>query len=112
VPGHRASHSYRITAAGRAAFSEWASSPSGPDTVRSGVVLRLAFAAHLWPVQRKAIVAAALIAHELALAVHEQLAKDLRGEGDAYAAVAADFAVAYERAFLGWLRSAPELGVT
>jgi DNA-binding PadR family transcriptional regulator len=112
VPGQRASHAYLITAAGRTAFSEWAIAPSGPDTVRSGVVLRLGFAAHLWPAQRRAIIAAALIAHELALAEHEQLAKDLRGEGDAYAAVAADFAVAYERAFLGWLRSAPELGVT
>ncbi|MDT4908546.1 MAG: hypothetical protein QOG22_1567 [Pseudonocardiales bacterium] len=112
VPGHRASHSYLITAAGRAAFSEWATAPSGPDTVRSGVVLRLGFAAHLWPAQRKAIIAAALIAHEVALAEHEQLAKDLRGEGEPYAAVAADFAVAYERAVLAWLRSAPELGVT
>jgi DNA-binding PadR family transcriptional regulator len=112
VPGQRVSHAYLITSAGRAAFSEWASAPSGPDTVRSGAVLRLGFGAHLWPAQRKAIVAAALIAHEGALAEHEQLAKDLRGEGDAYAAVAADFGVAYERAFLSWLRAAPELGAT
>ena len=111
VPGPRASQSYLITSAGRAAFSEWAVAPSGPDTVRSGVVLRLGFAAHLWPKQRKAIVAAALTAHELALAEREQLATDLRAEGDVYAAVAADFAVAYERAFLAWLRSAPELGL-
>jgi hypothetical protein len=80
--------------------------------VRSGVVLRLGFAAHFWPAERKAIIAAALIAHELALAGHEQRATDLHGEGDKYAAVAADFAVAYERAFLDWLRSAPELGAT
>lgn len=112
VPSHRAGHAYLITAAGRAAFSEWATAPSGPDTVRSGVVLRLGFAAHLWPAQRKAIITAALTAHELTLAEHEQLAKDFRGEGDAYGAVAADFAVVYERAFLDWLRSAPELGVT
>lgn len=112
VPGQRASQSYVITAAGREAFSEWATAPSGPDTVRSGVVLRLGFGAHLWPAQRKSIVASALIAHESALAEHEQLAQDLRGEGDSYAALAADFAVAYERAFLGWLRGAPELGVT
>lgn len=112
APGHRARHSYLITSAGRAAFSEWAVAPSGPDAVRSGVVLRLGFGAHLWPKQRKAIIAAALIAHELALAEHEQRATDLRAEGDVYAAVAADFAVAYERAFLVWLRSAPELGVT
>jgi DNA-binding PadR family transcriptional regulator len=112
VRGQRSSHSYLLTAAGRAAFAEWAVSPSGPDTVRSGVVLRLGFGAHLWPKQRKAIVTAALIAHEMALAEHEQLAKDLRGGGDEYAAVAAEFAVAYERAFLDWLRNAPELGAT
>lgn len=111
-PGQRASQSYGVTAAGREAFSGWATAPCGPDTVRSGVVLRLGFGAHLWPAQRKAILASALIAHESALAEHEQLAHDLRGEGDAYAALAADFAVAYERAFLGWLRGAPELGVT
>jgi DNA-binding PadR family transcriptional regulator len=112
LPGHRASHAYLLTAEGRAAFADWATAPCGPDTVRSGVVLRLGFAAHLWPAQRKAIIAAALIAHESTLTEHEQRAKDLRREGDAYAAVAADFAVAYERAFLDWLRSAPELGVT
>ncbi|MDQ2749817.1 MAG: PadR family transcriptional regulator [Actinomycetota bacterium] len=111
VAGHRASH-YLVTRAGRAAFTEWAAAPSGPDTVRSGTVMRLGFGAHLRAAQRTAIVRAAVIAHELALSVHEQLAKDLRGEGDAYAAVAADFAVAYERAFLGWLRAAPELGAT
>lgn len=112
VPGHRAGHSYVLTAAGRTTFAEWASAPSGADTVRSGVVLRLGFGAHLWPAQRNAIVTAAVIAHELALAEHKQRAKDLRGEGDAFAAVAADFAVAYERAFLTWLRHAPELGTT
>jgi DNA-binding PadR family transcriptional regulator len=112
VPGHRASTSYLITHAGRAAFAQWASAPSGADTVRSGVVLRLGFAAHLWPAERKAIIAAAWVAHELALAEHEQRAKELRGGGDVYAALAADFAVAYERAFLDWLRDAPEFGAT
>lgn len=107
TPGHRASHAFMITQAGRTEFAHWATAPSGPDTVRSGVVLRLGFGAQLWPAQRQAIVASALVAHELALAEHEQLAKDLRNEGDVYAANAADFAVAYERAFLAWLRSVP-----
>jgi DNA-binding PadR family transcriptional regulator len=107
VPGRRASQAYALTAAGRRAFAAWALMPATADSVRSAAVLRLGFGAHLTPAQRKEIIAAALVEHELALAEHEQRAKDIRAEGDEFAASAADFAVAYERAFLTWLRGFP-----
>jgi DNA-binding PadR family transcriptional regulator len=101
------SQAYTITPAGRRAFAEWAVTPAGADSVRSAAVLRLGFATHLTAGQRNKIVADAVAEHELALAEHEQRAKDLHAEGDAFAASAAEFAVTYERAFLGWLRSVP-----
>ncbi len=105
--GRRPSQAYQLTSAGRAAFAQWVTAPAAPDTVRSGAVLRLGFGAHLGAAKRRHVVAAALVAHELALAEHEQRAKDLRGEGDEFTACAADFAVAYERAMLSWLHSVP-----
>jgi len=104
APHRRASQAYRITPAGRAAFVRWATAPTSTDTVRSAAVLRLGFGAHLKSAQCRKIVANALVEHELALAEHQQRAKDLRGEGDDFAADAADFAVVYERAVLSWLR--------
>jgi DNA-binding PadR family transcriptional regulator len=103
----RASRAYLLSAAGRAAFVQWATAPAGPDTVRSAAVLRLGFGAHLKPAQRRSIIAAAVAAHELALAEHERHAVELCGHGDRFAAAAAQFAVVYERAVLSWLRSAP-----
>lgn len=99
----RAGHAYAITGAGRAAFTVWAAGPMGVDLVRSTTVLRLGFGAHLSREQRRRIVETARADHEMALADHEQCAKDLHAAGDVFAAAAADFAVAYERAFLAWL---------
>ncbi len=101
--GRRGSQAYAVTVAGRAAFAGWAASPMHADLVRSAAVLRLGFGAHLGRAQRRRIVAAARTEHELALAEHDRWAKQLRSAGDAFAAAAAEFAVAYEKAFLAWL---------
>jgi DNA-binding PadR family transcriptional regulator len=106
-PGRRASQAYAITTEGRSAFVSWALAPISADQVRSGTVLRLGFGAHLGAAVRHSIVESAIVDHELALAEHEQCAKNLRESGDEFAAAAAEFAVVYERAFLSWLHSVP-----
>jgi DNA-binding PadR family transcriptional regulator len=105
--GGRASQPYTITPSGRDAFAAWATGPVAVDTVRSSAVLRLVFGSLLKAPQRRRIVAQAIAEHELALAEHEQRAAELNSAGDRFAASAAEFAVAYERAFLGWLRAFP-----
>lgn len=105
--GGRASQPYMITPSGRDAFAAWATGPFAVDTVRSSAVLRLVFGSLLKAPQRRRIVAQAIAEHELALAEHEQRAKELSCAGDRFAASAAEFAVAYEQAFLGWLRAFP-----
>jgi DNA-binding PadR family transcriptional regulator len=105
--GARSSHPYSITAAGRKAFTQWASAPNGSDTVRSHAVLRLGFGAHLSTEQRREIVAAARQEHEAALAAHKRDAAELKRAGDTFGAVAVEFAVAYERALIRWLDSVP-----
>lgn len=107
-PGcRRGSQSYAITDFGRAAFAGWSEAPVPTDHVRSAAVLRLGFGAYLSPYQRRRIVESARAERELALAEHEQWVKDLRSDGDEFAAVAAQFAVDYDRAFLAWLDKVP-----
>src|SRR6266496_3478868 len=105
--GARASHPYSITAAGRRAFAQWASTSNGNDSVRSQAVLRLGFGAHLSTKQRREIVEAAKQEHEAALAAHKKDAAELKRDGDTFGAVAVEFAVAYERALIRWLDSVP-----
>lgn len=98
---------YAITPAGKRVFREWATGTDGLDSVRCQAVLRLGFAAHLNERQRQVIIQAARISHEKALTMHRESADDLKRGGDAFATAAAEFAVAYERAFLKWLDSVP-----
>lgn len=98
---------YTVTEAGRERFAAWAATPIHNDLVRSVTVLRLGFGAHLDAQQRRRIVDAARVEHEMALAEHEQCVKELRDSGDHFAAAAAEFAVEYDRAFLGWLDRVP-----
>jgi len=105
--GARSSHPYSITAAGRKAFAQWASTPNGNDSVRSQAVLRLGFGAHLSAKQLREIIAAAKQEHEVALAAHRKDAAELKKAGDAFGAAAVEFAVAYERALIRWLDSVP-----
>jgi DNA-binding PadR family transcriptional regulator len=105
--GKHHSQAYRITDAGRVRFAEWAATPIRNDMVRSATVLRLGFGVHLDVDRRHQIIEMARAEHELALTEHTRCAKDLRANGDHFAASAAEFAVEYDRAFLAWLDTVP-----
>lgn len=102
-----ASRTYTITAAGRRAFAGWAALADGSDSVRSAIVLRVGFGAHLNPELRKRIIQSARSEHAQALAGHRRAAAKLKAAGDVYAAATTEFAIAYERALLRWLESVP-----
>jgi DNA-binding PadR family transcriptional regulator len=105
--GPRASQPYAVTAAGRKAFSGWLSEPAGDDHPRNPVLLRLGFGGRHNKTQLRRLVEEARAEHEAKLAAHRATASAAKKEGDAFGAAAADFAVAYERAFLKCLDSLP-----
>jgi len=105
-PGPRASQPYAITAAGKRAFSRWLAEPPGREAIRNPVALRVAFGVqsttHLPETYESA-----QEHHTEALVEAREASKVAKKEGDAYAAAAYDFAVAYHRAALSWLKSVP-----
>jgi DNA-binding PadR family transcriptional regulator len=105
--GPRASQPYAVTAAGRRAFSAWLSESAGEDHPRNPVLLRLGFGARHNKTQLRRLVEEARAEHEAKLAAHRATASALKKEGDPFAIAAADFAVAYERAFLKCLDNLP-----
>lgn len=93
--GARASQQYVLTAAGRNAFRTWLGQRTGPDTVRSPLLLRLANADQLTAEQRGELVegARALLAEQLVDA------RAAVGVADgACARAAAEFAVTHLKA--------------
>jgi DNA-binding PadR family transcriptional regulator len=105
--GPRASQPYALTAAGRRAFSSWLSEPVGADHPRNPVLLRLGFGARHNKTQLRRLLEDARAEHEEKLSAYRAAASAAKKEGDAFAMAAADFAVAYERAFLKCLDSLP-----
>jgi DNA-binding PadR family transcriptional regulator len=105
--GPRASQPYAITAAGRRAFAAWLSEPTGGDHPRNPVLLRLGFGGRHTRTQLRRLVEDARVEHEAKLASYRSTATALKKEGDPFAIAAADFAVAYERAFLRCLDNLP-----
>lgn len=105
--GPRASQPYAVTAAGRRAFSAWLSASAGEDHPRNPVLLRLGFGGRHNKTQLRRLVEEARAEHEAKLAAHRAAASALKKEGDPFASASADFAVAYERAFLKCLDSLP-----
>jgi DNA-binding PadR family transcriptional regulator len=105
--GPRASQPYSVTAAGRKAFTAWLSEPAGEDHPRNPALLRLGFGARHNKTQLRALIDAARAEHEAKLAEYRATASVLKKGDDPFAAAAADFAVAYERAFLKCLDSLP-----
>jgi DNA-binding PadR family transcriptional regulator len=106
-PGPRASQPYAITAAGRRAFTRWLSEEPAREAVRNPVALRVAFGSHQTAAQMRAAYTSATDYHTEALAESREAARALRKEGDEHTAAAVDFAVAYHKAALSWLKSAP-----
>ena len=69
--GRRASTTYAITAAGRAALAEWLGTPPAPPALEAEVALRAFFADHG---NRDDLIAALAVAREQAVAVEQELA--------------------------------------
>lgn len=106
-PGPRSSQPYSITPAGKRTFLRWLSEPPGRDALRNSVALRVAFGAKQSQAQLQQLYADATTYHSEALARVRDQAKEARKDGDEYGAAALDFAIAYHKGALSWLKSAP-----
>ena len=106
-PGPRMSQPYSITAAGKRTFSRWLAENPGRDTIRNPIALRIAFGNLHSASQLKNLYTSANEYHTEALAAVREQVKNAKKEGDAYDASALEFAVAYHKAALSWLKSTP-----
>lgn len=106
-PGPRSSQPYAITAAGKRAFTRWLAEAPGRDAVRNPIALRVAFGEQHSAAQLKELYANATQYHTEALASAREQAKEVKKAGDSFGAAALEFAVAYHKAALSWLKSAP-----
>ncbi|MEQ4304930.1 PadR family transcriptional regulator [Plantactinospora sp. B6F1] len=106
-PGPRSSQPYAITAAGKRTFSRWLTEMPGRDTVRNPTALRVAFGPQHSATQLRNLVSNANEYHTEALAAAREQARDAKKTGDSYGAAALEFAVAYHKAALSWLKNAP-----
>ncbi len=106
-PGPRSSQPYAITAAGKRTFSRWLTETPGRDTIRNPVALRVAFGPQHSANQLRNLYVVANEYHTDALASAREQAKEAKKNGDTYTGAALEFAVAYHKAALSWLKSAP-----
>jgi DNA-binding PadR family transcriptional regulator len=106
-PGPRASQPYSITAAGKRAFVRWLGEPPGRDTVRNPTALRVAFGTQHPAGRLRELLSDANEYHAEGLASAREQAKEAKKAGDEYGAAALEFAVAYHKAALSWLKAAP-----
>ena len=106
-PGPRSSQPYAITASGKRTFSRWLAETPGRDTVRNPTALRVAFGPQHSANQLRNLYSGANEYHTEALALAREQARDAKTAGDSYGAAALEFAVAYHKAALTWLKAAP-----
>jgi DNA-binding PadR family transcriptional regulator len=106
-PGPRSSQPYAITASGKRAFSRWLAENPGRDTIRNPIALRIAFGELHSASQLRNLYAAANDYHTEALAHVREQVRNAKKEGDSFDASALEFAVAYHKAALSWLKTAP-----
>lgn len=106
-PGARSSQPYAVTPAGKRAFVRWLAEEPGREAVRNPIALRAAFGSQQSAAQLQEVYTQATQYHTAALADAREQAKDARKGGDEFTATAIEFAVAYHRAALSWLRTAP-----
>ncbi len=106
-PGPRMSQPYAITAAGKRTFSRWLAEDPGRDTIRNPIALRVAFGQLHSSNQLKNLQAAANEYHTEALSRVREQVKNAKKEGATFDASALEFAVAYHRAALTWLKNVP-----
>src|SRR3982751_3930355 len=106
-PGARSSQPYAITPAGKRAFVRWLGEAPGREALRNPVALRIAFGAHQSASQVREVHQQDTEFHTAALAEAREQAKEVKKAGDEFGASALEFAVAYHRAALSWLKTAP-----
>lgn len=106
-PGPRSSQPYSITPAGKRAFLRWLAESPGRDAVRNPVALRVAFGAQHTPAQLKELYDGATQYHTEAFNQARDQAREAKKEGDEFGSAALEFAVAYHKAALGWIKTAP-----
>ena len=106
-PGPRASQPYAITAAGKRAFTRWLTETPGRDTLRNPTALRVAFGNQQSANQLRNLYSEANERHSEALAMAREQVRDAKKAGDTYGAAALEFAVAYHKAALSWLKAVP-----
>jgi DNA-binding PadR family transcriptional regulator len=96
--GARERTPYKITAAGRKAFTRWLHSEPGLEQIRFPLLLTMAFAQHLPPERLREYLAAHRAAHAERLAGYEAQQQP----GDPFQRATLDFGIRYERAVLEW----------
>jgi DNA-binding PadR family transcriptional regulator len=106
-PGPRSSQPYSITPSGKRTFLRWLGEPPGRDALRNPIALRVAFGDKHSAAQLQKLYADATAYHTEALAQVRDQVKESKKDGDDYGAAALEFATAYHRAALSWLKSAP-----
>ena len=107
-PGPRSSQPYAITAAGKRTFSRWLAENPGRDTVRNPVALRVAFGPqHSASQLRQPLRRGPATTTPRRSPLAREQAKDAKKAGDSYGAAALEFAVAYHKAALSWLKGVP-----
>ncbi|WP_342768980.1 PadR family transcriptional regulator [Prauserella flavalba] len=100
--GPRSSQQYLITAAGKKAFKGWLTSDSGPDHLRSPLILRVVHASVLTPKQRATLLESARAAYSEEL---DEAKAAVKAAGDPIAKAVAEFGQAHARAALKLLDS-------
>jgi DNA-binding PadR family transcriptional regulator len=95
--GPRSSQQYVITAAGKKAFKTWLTTESGPDHLRSPLILRLVHSSALTAKQRVAVVESAQDFYGQELEKSKVAAKSTQ---DPYAKAVAEFGQAHAKAAL------------
>ncbi|WP_199543485.1 MULTISPECIES: PadR family transcriptional regulator [Prauserella] len=100
--GPRSSQQYLITAAGKKAFKGWLTSDSGPDHLRSPLILRVVHASVLTPKQRATLLESARAAYSDEL---DEAKAAVKAAGDPVAKAVAEFGQAHARAALKLLDS-------
>ncbi|MEV0896324.1 PadR family transcriptional regulator [Actinoplanes sp. NPDC049802] len=106
-PGPRSSQPYAITASGKRAFGRWLAEPPGRDALRNPVALRVAFGQQHTGEQLQSLYTNANQYHSEAMAMAKEQAKEAKKNGDQFGAAALEFAVAYHKAALTWLKAVP-----
>jgi DNA-binding PadR family transcriptional regulator len=106
--GLRDRQPFELTDAGRAAFSEWADTEPGPETIRFPLLLTISFGRHVPPERLASFIRRHRDIHARRLAEYEaHIEHGEQEERDPYREATLAFGLAYERAVLAWFDSLP-----